>query len=146
MAIQDAQTKMGVPDRSEVIIPLHAEELTVSKRETVLGTVRVQVQTQTHEQVIDEMLANERVDVQRVAIGRRVETAPSVREEGDTTIIPVVEEVLVVERRLMLKEEIRLTRVRTHERHQETVVLREQQATVERTAANQPRVLEDHKT
>jgi stress response protein YsnF len=47
-------------------------------------------------------------------------------------VISVVEEVLVVERRLVLKEEIRLRRVRTIERHRETVTLREQQAVIER--------------
>ena len=143
MTMQDASNTLGGPDTPDVVIPLHAEDLTVTKRQTVLGMVQVRLQTKTHEQVIDEMLTQERVDVERVAIGRMVEAVPDVREEGDTTIIPVVEEVLVVERRLILKEEVRLTRVRKLERHQETVTLREQQATVERTAANQPRILED---
>ena len=143
MTMQDAPNETSGPDRSEMIIPLHAEEVAVTKRETVLGTVRVRLQTKSHEQVIDEMLAQERVEVQRVAIGRTVETVPDMREEGDTMIIPVVEEMLVVERRLVLKEEIHLTRVRTRERHHETVTLREQQATVERIAANQPRTLKE---
>jgi len=50
---------------------------------------------------------------------------PPISQEGDTTIIPVVEEIVVVERRLVLKEEVRIRRVRTKEQHQETVVLRE---------------------
>ena len=55
------------------------------------------------------------------------------RQEGDTTIIPVVQEIVVVERRLVLKEEVRMRRVITNERHQETVVLREQEALITRT-------------
>ena len=57
------------------------------------------------------------------------------REEGDTTIISVVEEIVVVERRLVLKEEVRLRRVRVTEQHRETVVLREQDAVITRTEA-----------
>jgi len=57
---------------------------------------------------------------------------PSISQEGDTTIIPVVEEIVVVERRLVLKEEIRVRRVSTKEQHQETVVLREQEAVTTR--------------
>ena len=57
---------------------------------------------------------------------------PEARQEGDTTIIPIVEEVLVVERQLVLKEEVRIRRVRTTEHHKETVKLRYQEAVVTR--------------
>lgn len=129
---------MGMSIQDEISIPLLAEELVVSRREAVLGSVRVHVQTHLHDQLVDEMLAHERVDIERVAIGRVVDSVPAVREEGDTTIVPVVEEIVVVERRLVLKEEVRMTRVRTRERHTETVSLREQQATVERTGPRHP--------
>ncbi len=119
-------------DNSELIVPLHVEELSVSVRPVITGRVRVHVQTHEREHTIDEPLDTTRVDVERVAIGRVVDAYPPVREEGATTIISVVEEVLVTERRLVLKEEIRLTRVTTREQHRETLVLREQQATIER--------------
>ena len=90
------------------------------------------VQTHEREQAVDEPVDSTRVEVERVAIGRVVDAHPPVREEGDTTIISVVEEVLVIERRLMLKEEIRLTRVTTRGQHKETLVLREEQAIIER--------------
>lgn len=45
-------------------------------------------------------------------------------------MIPVVEEAVVVERRLVLKEQVRLGRVRMTQRHRETVSLRTQQASV----------------
>ena len=119
-------------DEPELIVPLHAEEFSVSVRPVVTGRVRVHVQTQERAQEVDEPALSTRVDVERVAIGRVVDAHPPVREEGATTVISVVEEVLVIERRLMLKEEIRLTRVTTQTQHRETVVLREQQATIER--------------
>ncbi len=117
---------------TELIVPLHVEELSVSIQPVVTGRVRVHVQTHEREQAVDEPVHSTRVEVERVAIGRVVDAHPPVREEGDTTIISVVEEVLVIERRLMLKEEIRLTRVTTRGQHKETLVLREEQATIER--------------
>lgn len=60
---------------------------------------------------------------------------PAITQEGDTTIIPVVEEILVVERRFLLKEEVHIRRVTTKQRHQETVVLRKQEALITRKEA-----------
>ncbi len=50
--------------------------------------------------------------IEHVQIDRIVAEAPPQRQEGDTLILPVVEEVLVMEKRLMLREEIRITRRR----------------------------------
>ena len=119
-------------DIRDTVIPLHAEELSVSKRQVVTGRVRVETVTHEHEQLVDEQLARERVEVERVAVGKPIDAIPAVRQDGDTTIIPVVEEVLVVERRLVLKEEIHIHRVRTTEQHQERVTLRRQEAVITR--------------
>jgi stress response protein YsnF len=113
-------------------IPLHAEEVSVSRREIKMANVQIALVTGTREQLIDEELTHVRVEIERVPIGRTVEVAPPIRHEEDITIIPVVEEVVVVERRLVLKEEIRVWRVSTKVRHQETVVLRQQEAVVTR--------------
>lgn len=78
-------------------------------------------------------MTHERIEIERVAIGRPVDAVPPVRQEGNTTVFSVVEEVVVVERRLVLKEEIRLRRMQTTERHRESVTLREQDAVIERT-------------
>jgi len=124
---------MTIPssNRPEIVVPLHVEDVSVERRK-VERDVRVHIQTVSHDHLIDEPLSHEQVEIERVAIGRPVDVVPPVREEGDTTVVSVVEEVLVVERRLVLKEEIRLRRVRTTERHRETVTLREQQAVIER--------------
>jgi uncharacterized protein (TIGR02271 family) len=119
-------------DRRDTVIPLHEEELSVSKRQVITGRVRVETVTREHEQLVDTQLARERVEVERIAIGKPIDAIPAVRQDGDTTIIPVVEEVLVVERRLVLKEEIHIHRVRTTEQHQERVTLRRQEAVVTR--------------
>ena len=123
--------------RAQAVIQLAAEELAVSKQRVETGRVSVTRVTREQEHAIDELLTHETVEVSRTPIGMSVETMPSVREEGDTIIIPVVEEVLVVERRLFLKEEVRVRRVRTTERHRETVTLRHQEAVITRRPAEQ---------
>ena len=81
-------------------------------------------------------LTHVRVEIERVPIGRTIEVVPSISQEGDTTIIPVVEEIVVVERRLVLKEEVRIRRVSTKEQHQETVVLRQREVLITREEAD----------
>jgi len=123
---------------NEAVLPLLAEEIAVSKQ--VVETGRVQVARVTHEreQLIDELLAHETVEIERTPIGRQVDVMPVVREEGDAIVVPIVEEVLVVERRLFLKEEVRIRRVRSTERHQETVTLRHHEAVVTRVPVEAP--------
>ena len=115
----------------EIVVPLHVEDISIDRR-IVERNVRVGVHTTSHDHLIDEALTHEGVEIERIAINRPVDAVPPIREEGDTTVIPVVEEVVVVERRLVLKEEIHLRRVRTTERLRETVVLREQHVVIER--------------
>jgi len=125
-------------EAGETVLPLLAEEVAVTKR--VVETGRVQVARVTHEreQLIDELLAQQTADIERVRIGQPVETMPAVREEGDTVVIPIVEEVLVVERRLFLKEEVRVRRVHSTQRHQESVTLRHHEAVVTRLPVEPP--------
>jgi uncharacterized protein (TIGR02271 family) len=111
---------------------LLAEEVQVTKEKAETGRVHVSTQTHERQALIAEDLARERVEIETIPVGRRINAVPEVRQDGDVTIVPVVEEVLVVERHLMLKEEVRIKRVRTIERHQETVILRHQDAIVTR--------------
>jgi uncharacterized protein (TIGR02271 family) len=118
--------------RDAATLQLVAEELSVAKENRETGRVRISTHTYEREALIDEDLARERVEIETIPIGRRINTVPQVRQEGDTTVIPVVEERLVVERQVVLKEEIRVRRVRTTERHQEKVALRHQEAVIRR--------------
>lgn len=132
-------------ERDAEILPLVEEELTVSKRTVETGKVRVRTETQWRTGHARADLFRDHVEVERVAIGREVDQVPPVREDGDTVIVPVVEEVLVVEKRLMLKEEVRLKRVRSVEHVDEAVRLRAMQAFVERESLNRSDPKEDVK-
>ena len=114
------------------VLPVLEETVSVQKRRVERGKVRVRKTVSEHEGLIDEPLFSERVEVERVAVNEFVDRAPPVREEGDVTIIPLLEEVLVVEKRLLLKEEVRVTKNRTERREPQRVTLRREEAVVER--------------
>jgi|GEM_PF-113991 len=120
------------PTGEEQVLQLHAEQLHVGKRRADGATVRVSVRSVDRQELVDEELQSEDVEIERVPIDRIVETVPPVREEDGVTIIPVLEEVLVVERRILVKEEIHLRRRILKRRHQQMVTLRTEQAAVER--------------
>ena len=125
------------PDAGDVL-RLLAEDATVSRQVVETGRVRLAKVTRTRDHLVDELLARTNVEVKRIPIGRLIDAMPPVKEDGDLTIVPIVEETLVVERRLMLREEVHIRRVQTTERYQQTVKLRYQTAEVTRTEANKP--------
>jgi uncharacterized protein (TIGR02271 family) len=120
-------------EKNVKVIPVVREELQIDKKREETGGVAVHITPRSHEQVVDIPLLDEQVQVQRVPINRPVDTPPSVRQEGDVTIVPVFEEVLVVEKRLILKEEIRITRRQTQRNERQKVTLQHEEVHVVRT-------------
>lgn len=118
------------------IVRLHSEDLQITRERIAGDTVRVRTVTSQHDRLVEEQLVHERVEIVRVPIGRVVDTVPDVRQDGDVTILPVVEEEIVVQKRLILKEEVHLRRVSVAEVHRETVILREQEAVIARIPAS----------
>ena len=123
-------------DQTGEAVPLLEEEMRVDKRSIATGKVRVRSVVDTIEEVARAALAEDHVEVTRVPLNRDVDMAPFVRTEGEVTIVPVMEEVLVVERRLVLKEELHIRRRVTHEKVEVPVTLRKQRAVIERLTAD----------
>jgi uncharacterized protein (TIGR02271 family) len=122
------------PPESNTTIELAEETISVGKRRVETGHVRVRIRTETEEIQARASLLDHDVDITRVPVGRDVTEIPAVRQEGDVTIYPVLEEVLVVEKRLVLKEEVHVRRVVTQTEVAQPVTLRRQRADIERTA------------
>jgi stress response protein YsnF len=120
-------------DGQTVLIPRVEEQLQVHKTQQVRGTVRVHVVPTEHEQKVSVPVTNVRAEVKRVAVGRIVDAAPPVREEGNTVIVSIVEEVLVVEKRLLLREEIHIERQHTTKLEEHQVKLRSERVEVTRS-------------
>jgi len=116
----------------EDVIPVVAETAHLSRRTVPTGRVRVETITETRSETVTAELATSEVEVERVPVGREVEIAPEPREEDGVTIIPVVEEVLVVEKRLVLREELHVKRRRAVESAEVSVPLRRQRVVVTR--------------
>lgn len=118
-------------DDRETVVPLHEETISVGKRRVERGRVRVTTKVTEHEEVVRQALEQEDVEVTRVPIDREVDARPEIRQDGDTTIIPLVEEVLVVERRLVLREEIHVRRQTRTVQAEQPVTLRSEDAVIE---------------
>lgn len=118
------------------VLPVIEEQLHVDKRQ-VETVVRVRKTVSEENVVVDEALHHETVEIERVPINRVISTPAVVREEGDATIIPVMDEVLVVEKRLMLREEIRVTRHQSKTHEPQTYTVRREEVTVERADRDQ---------
>lgn len=119
-------------ERNPESIPLVAEELRVTKERVSTGKVRIRSVVDTVEELARATLDTETVEVTRVPVDREVDQAPSIRTEGDVTIVPILEEVLVVEKRLVLKEELHIRRQISSETVEVPVALRKERAVVER--------------
>lgn len=115
-------------------IPVVREELVVGKRVVETGKgVRVAKTVSERSQLVDEPLVRNDVVVERVSVDKVVDAAhaPGIRYEGATMIVPILEEVLFVEKRTVLKEELRITPARREVRKPQRVVLRSEQVSVE---------------
>jgi uncharacterized protein (TIGR02271 family) len=118
------------------VVPVIEEELRVGRRVVETGRVRVTKTVHEREEVIDEPLMREEYDVERVPIDVFVDGPVGPRQEGETLVVPVLEEVLVVEKRLVVREELRITRRRTEERRPQRVKLLSEEVSVERAGAD----------
>jgi len=120
-------------------IPVLEEKAVIDKETVASGRVRVATRTREVVETASAQLEAQEVEVRRVPVNKPVEgDLPQVRTEGETTIVPVFEEVLVVEKRLVLKEELHISRRRSVERVEIPVPLRKQEAVVERTPEREP--------
>ena len=121
--------------QDKLVVPVIREEVQADKRIVDTGRgVRIHKTVAELPCHIDERLLRDEVEVSHVPVDRIVplDAAPATRYEGETLVVPILEEVLVVERRVRIKEELRITRTRREEHHAETVMLKSEQVSVER--------------
>lgn len=114
------------------VFPIIAEKLTIGKRVRETGKVRVTKSVQEREETVDEPTFREEIQVERVPVNRPVEGPVDSRYEGDTLIIPIIAEEVVLQKRAILKEELRITKRRVEEHHPQKVTLRTETVDVKR--------------
>lgn len=116
-------------------IPVIQESLQVSTQLVDTGRgLRVHKTVTESPHSIEQLLLHDELQVQRLPQDRVLDAGqiPQVRYEGDTMVIPVVEEVLVVQKQLRLTEEIHITRVRTPRMSTQTEMLKSERVELER--------------
>lgn len=106
------ESQMDIGEHQTETFALSAEEAIAHVHEVDRGRLLIDktVELVPHEAEVE--VGNDRVDVERVAVNEEVDTPPETRQEGDTLIVPVVEEVLVVTKRYRIIEEVRVTKHR----------------------------------
>ena len=118
-------------------IPVVEEQLRVDKKVVESGRVHLSKKVVENETAVSLPLTEETYDIERVPVNQIVDEPPQpMRHEGNTTIIPVVREVMVVQKRYEIIEEIRLTKNITQEQHTEQVTLRREQVDIDRQQAD----------
>lgn len=122
----------------EHTIELVEETATVSKHATTTGRVSVQTVTEAFEEMVEAELSGAAVIVDHIAIDTIVDTIPETRTKDGVTIVPVFEEVLVVERRIRLIEELHIRHEATSETVRLPVTVRRQKVVVERQSVPSP--------
>jgi uncharacterized protein (TIGR02271 family) len=117
---------------TENVLPVVEERLEVGRRTVETGAVRVRKYVEDVPAEVTDPLIVERVEAERVPVGRVLDAPIGIRYEGNVTIVPVIQERMVTRKELVLVEEIRLTRHREAYRHEEQVTLRQERVVIER--------------
>lgn len=129
-------------DREELRIPIVEERPVVDKRAVPVERVRVRTGVDTRREIVSDELTTEALEIERRPVERAVDAVPPVREEGDATVISIVEERAVVTKQLFVVEELVVRRRATAERFDVPVTLRRMTAQVDREAVSVQQ--EDH--
>lgn len=115
-------------------IPVVQEQLQVGKKMVETGKINVSKKVVNEDVTVNVPVLQEEVTVEKKTFNQYIDTPPpAVRQDGDTTIVSVIKEVLVVEKRLMLVEELHITKRRTETATPTQETLRKEEVMVSRT-------------
>jgi len=131
------ESAAALREAKPAVIPVIQEQATIKKRVVETGKVRISKRVREYEEMVDVPHFQEEVKVDRVTVDQIVDEAPVVRTEGDVTIIPVVEERYVLEKKLVLVEELHIRKERTESHHPQTLKVLKEEVAVERISPGQ---------
>jgi stress response protein YsnF len=117
---------------NDVVIPVVREEVQADAVPVITGGVRVTKRVHSQDEVIEQELRKSHVDVKRVKTNRVVDGPQPARRTGNTLIVPVVSEVLKIEKQWVVTEEIHITERQEKETVQNKVTLNHEEARLER--------------
>lgn len=116
---------------TQTTVPVIEERLNVGAEVVETGSVRLKKEIDEREVIVDASLAHDHITIERVKINKPVSTTPpAVRYEGDTMIVSVVKEELVVQKQLVLVEELHITKDSVQEHSETPVKLKKEKITI----------------
>ncbi len=122
-------------DSAPHTMPVVEETASVETRTVPTGIVRVSKHVEQHTESLQIPISRQVVEIRRVRRGEEIVSIPSTRAEGDTLIIPVVEEEVIVTKRLVLREEIHVITRHVQETVERDIALVKEEVTVDRLDA-----------
>lgn len=124
------------PDNSgEARIAIVDEQLSIERREVITDRMRVSTVVDESDVLLKASIERGAIEVERVALDREVETAPSPREEGDVLVVSVVEERAEIVTCLFVVEELRIRRTSATEAVALPATVRKMRAIIDRDDA-----------
>jgi uncharacterized protein (TIGR02271 family) len=112
-------------------IPVIEEQVQVGKKVVETGQVSINKRVSQEDVIVDVPYVQEEINVERVPMNRYIDTPPpAMRQEGDTTIIPVLKEVVV--KRLVLVEELHITKKKVQQQASQDMTLRREEVEIQR--------------
>lgn len=136
-ATEDAFESIPETGQEKLVIPVIEEQAFVRKEIVETGKVRISKRVSENEETYDVPLLSEKVTVERVPVNQYVKERPQVRTEGDVMIIPVIEEQVVMQKRLVLVEELRVRKQIVESHQPQSVVLRKEEVDIKRIDGNE---------
>lgn len=111
-----------------MVVPVIEEVLTTETPWREAGTVTLHLRTEETPETVEEYVTREELEIAEVAVGRVLADGevPAQRQEGETLIIPVIEERLVMVKQRVLVKEMRVSKRSQTESRQVTEMVRRQ--------------------
>lgn len=125
----DTEKELSSPKNT---VSLAEERVELGTKKVVDRRVRITRSTRADEKLIEAELTHEDALIKRISINEAVSPGniPQVRQEGEVTIIPVIEERVEIVKYYVLTEEIHVIKKIRKETHQENIILRSQEINI----------------
>lgn len=133
--VADSVTPAAIPSDTPgaVVVQLREEELVPVKEWVETGAVLIRKGIETHPQAMPVEVLHEEVQIEHVPVNRVLAEGEVATpwQDGDTLVVPVVHEELVVMKRLVVREELRVTKVRVRDVQEVSGTVRRENVSLE---------------
>ncbi|MGB3780604.1 MAG: DUF2382 domain-containing protein [Tunicatimonas sp.] len=131
MSQENKLPSQSIEGTESIVIPVVEEQVQVGVRQDVTGKVHIAKTVTTETVQVEAPYTQENVVIDRIAVNEYVDDVPpAVRYEGDTMIVPVLQEVLV--KKTLLVEELHITKTRESTSEAQEVTLRKEVVNIQR--------------